>query len=493
MSFAIRLLATLAVLAVSPLALAQITVSRAEMVGTTFYLTGSQARSETTIKVNGISFGRSTKSGGFNFTKSSWTPPSNCQATVTDGRTTTTRAITNCSAVTSPTPTPAPSPTPAPTPTPAPSPTPAPTPTPAPSPTPAPTPAPGSTVSFTFSNGSQSPSSVAVGQVVTLSFRVTASAAAQNVDAYVRIMHSGTPDVRLDLRGLSFNAGETKTLSVRYTARSVDRDGTHYWAVDLYHNHYYKYTYYTNRGTTMMAFSTSGGVGIFEPFGYEYENICDEQYARWYSICPLGAIYAYMALPYDKTYFADSYWLMPSGCSDSSNPTCDSSAYEIQKSWNGSSSVMSDATGSANVTSASAMDFQLGDAKMASVLASSSAQDSAADYCSNLNFSQFSDWHLPSKTELAMLFCNSRVSKIASYPQEMPGCPSSGGYSGGLAASSGLIFNHDSSRGNTVYVSATEFDANNVWAQDFANGRQFVMSKSQAAGVRCIRKQFGIK
>ena len=182
---------------------------------------------------------------------------------------------------------------------------------------------------------------------------------------------------------------------------------------------------------------------------------------------------------------------MPSGCADNSNPVCDSSAYEIQKSFNGSAA-SSDIASSVNVTSASARDYQLGDIKSPATV-SDVGGDSASAYCAHLNFSQVSDWHLPSKTELAMLYCNSKAVHNAQYPQELPGCYASNLSYGSGGPMDGLNFNLDASRGTTIYISSTEADANNVWAQDFSDGRQFTISKSQPAGFRCIRHQFGVK
>lgn len=171
------------------------------------------------------------------------------------------------------------------------------------------------------------------------------------------------------------------------------------------------------------------------------------------------------------------------------------------KSWSGSSSVYADVAGSRNVTTEAGQDGQLGDSKSVAILADANvAADSAAKFCGNLNYSGFNDWFLPSKSELALLFCRSTNPKNASFPQEMPGCTnySTYGYGYGIGypgvnfyGPMGLPFN--SVTGPTLYLSSTEADAGHVWAQDFTTGQQVKVSKNSAAAVRCIRKPFGFK
>ena len=128
-------------------------------------------------------------------------------------------------------------------------------------------------------------------------------------------------------------------------------------------------------------------------------------------------------------------------------------------------------------------------------IAAAVTTDSAADFCANLDFSGFTDWHLPSKSELALLFCRSTLPKSASLPQEMPGCSTVTNYGYGigfpginsLGNPNGLPFNP------SIYLSSTEVDASSVWAIDFATGQEIVVPKSTAASVRCIRKPFGLK
>ena len=72
----------------------------------------------------------------------------------------------------------------------------------------------------------QSPTSIAAGQTVALRFNVKSAQAASNGDVYVVVQNAGGPDVRLDVRDLTFSSGETKAITVNYTARATDRIGT---------------------------------------------------------------------------------------------------------------------------------------------------------------------------------------------------------------------------------------------------------------------------
>lgn len=181
--------------------------------------------------------------------------------------------------------------------------------------------------------------------------------------------------------------------------------------------------------------------------------------------------------------------------------TCNGSNTEVIKSWSGSSPVYSDVATSNNVTSETDRDGQLGDSKARFILADANvASDSASDFCANLNYSSFTDWYLPSKSELALLYCRSSNVKGTLYPQEMPGCTNYAtygyGYGTGWAGTGyygplGLPFN--SVTGPTLYLSSTEADAGQVWAQDFTTGRQVKVPKNTPAAVRCIRKPFGFK
>lgn len=338
---------------------------------------------------------------------------------------------------------------------------------------------------FTISSTSAT-ANVAAGQTITFRFSVRSSKAATGVNAYVKVMHEGSPDIRLDIRNLTFAAGETKSLSASYVARSTDRVGTKYWAVDVFQNSLLQARAYTVRGGTTMAFNQTSGVGIFEPFGSEYDNPCDAEAMIAFYPCSMGgSITANVNATTVGYYFADSYRVTP----------LLNNVEEIRR-FNGSSVVNSDISSLANIASANTIDNQFGDERTLAIISNANiASDSAADYCADLNNYGFSDWHLPSKTELALLYCRSNIQKGTVYPQEMPGCATATNYGYGLGfpgvdwagRPQGVPFT------TQIYLSSTEADANNVWAINFATGQEITISKSTAAAVRCIRKQYGLK
>jgi len=88
--------------------------------------------------------------------------------------------------------------------------------------------------------------------------------------------------------------------------------------------------------------------------------------------------------------------------------------------------------------------------------------NTAADICINLSFGSYSDWFLPSKDELNLMF---------QYIGQ--GNASGLGNIGGFA--------------NNGYWSSTEYTSNDAWQQYFNNGDQFNYNKSNSICVRAIR------
>ena len=80
----------------------------------------------------------------------------------------------------------------------------------------------------------------------------------------------------------------------------------------------------------------------------------------------------------------------------------------------------------------------------------------AAHFCLNLRYGGFSDWFLPSKDELNLMYTNLKVSGV-----------------GGFA--------------DNYYWSSSEYDDNNAWLQDFTNGSQGPYNKSNNLRVRAVR------
>jgi hypothetical protein len=80
----------------------------------------------------------------------------------------------------------------------------------------------------------------------------------------------------------------------------------------------------------------------------------------------------------------------------------------------------------------------------------------AAEACDNLVSGGYTDWYLPSKDELDMMYVNLHLQGL-----------------GGFA--------------NDMYWSSTENESNDAWSQDFDGGSQFVNSKNGAPYVRAVR------
>jgi len=83
-------------------------------------------------------------------------------------------------------------------------------------------------------------------------------------------------------------------------------------------------------------------------------------------------------------------------------------------------------------------------------------KNTAAQLCAAINFDGFTDWFIPSKDELDLMYKNLKLKNI-------------GGF------------------GSGKYLSSTQRGRVTVWAQNFSNGRQEDLSKSETFNIRVIR------
>ncbi len=119
------------------------------------------------------------------------------------------------------------------------------------------------------------------------------------------------------------------------------------------------------------------------------------------------------------------YMVTEGNCDDSASPTCITGADTLNKAWYGTSGTLVDITSILNITNDFDIDTVTGDILTSNMVADGSVSaDSAAHYCDNMLYLGYSDWYLPSKTELAFLYCNAAgtASHNVAYPQENPDC-----------------------------------------------------------------------
>ncbi len=187
---------------------------------------------------------------------------------------------------------------------------------------------------------------------------------------------------------------------------------------------------------------------------------------------------------YAGQYDGGKYMVMPSGCADStSNPTC-SGTDAVTKTWNNGTSNYYDIPSISNVAAStdSSSSSERGNTTTPIIAAISlTAQGgahAAAKFCDNMVYGGYSDWYLPSKSELTYLYCQSTPSSFSSsWPPENPNC-------GGAGAGNKLT---GFASGN--YWSSTENAQNYAWYQRFTDGSQGVtFTKISAYYVRCVRR-----
>jgi hypothetical protein len=195
------------------------------------------------------------------------------------------------------------------------------------------------------------------------------------------------------------------------------------------------------------------------------------------TVCSDGAIYA-------GTYQGGSYMVTPGNCTNSTTPTCNGSADTLDKSYRGSLGSSNDIVGITNILNATDASLSTERGHVITPILTSSiyiSGDSAAHYCDSMTFGGFSDWYLPSKSELAYIYCKATVSSHnTSYPQEDPNCV---GFGGKVSALPGFSA--------SWYMSGTEWyvGGNDAAGMSFSTGEQGDnFGKEVAYRVRCIRR-----
>ncbi len=189
---------------------------------------------------------------------------------------------------------------------------------------------------------------------------------------------------------------------------------------------------------------------------------------------------------YVGVFDGNQYMTTNAGCTNSATPTCDGSEDSVYFTWSGSSGSQVDIAGVENITTATTPSSASarGDINTPIITAdASTSSDSGADYCNNMVYGGYSDWYLPSKSELTFLYCRAQsTSHNTANPQEDPDCSANGGKVHALSG-----FNVS---GGHYYMSSTEENSLNFWRADFITGALSTGSKTSTFVnyVRCIRR-----
>lgn len=90
---------------------------------------------------------------------------------------------------------------------------------------------------FNFTSASQSKRSIQAGETVQLKIGVKSTTAVSGVSVVIYIIKgAGLQDETYVMSGLSFKAGEGKSLSMNYTAKSYDPAQRIFWAARVFYN-----------------------------------------------------------------------------------------------------------------------------------------------------------------------------------------------------------------------------------------------------------------
>jgi hypothetical protein len=190
--------------------------------------------------------------------------------------------------------------------------------------------------------------------------------------------------------------------------------------------------------------------------------------------CAGGALYL-------GQFDGGKYMVTPSGCTNSTTPTCAGGTDTTTRFWNDGTTNWDDITGVETFTTATqkSSSSYRGNVNTDAIIAQHGTAANAAKYCQDMDYGGYSDWYLPSKSELAYMYCKATPGGThnTSNPPEEANCVA---YGGKQSILTGFAANY--------YWSSTEYDTTYAWTQHFNAGAQGYNNKSNAYPVRCLRR-----
>lgn len=137
-----------------------------------------------------------------------------------------------------------------------------------------------------------------------------------------------------------------------------------------------------------------------------------------------------------------------------------------------------------------------GPSNTSAMISAGAAAHPAANFCNGLSIGGYSDWYLPAKHELELLYYNFKPttgSNNTSSGANPAAIPSHGNYTSGNPAQTSVTAfqtgNSEAFGGTLFYWASTEVSATNAWWQYFIDGEQVSgSSKSNTRLVRAIRR-----
>lgn len=223
----------------------------------------------------------------------------------------------------------------------------------------------------------------------------------------------------------------------------------------------------------LLIFFSSGGDATYYNLGPRMlaGDPCDEPSPPIGVTCSGGQLYG------GTTPGGDEVAITPGGCTGGSS--CTGGVDTVTLKWYGTTGGSGQATGEL-IGAATTKSTIPGHTNTAAINAyfGPTVTDSAAKFCANLTFGGYNDWYLPSKSELAYIYCHSTNSGShgSGKPEEDGDC-----------ATYGLATNLPGFQTGTYWTSSEASTAQAWGMAAGGNGQQGATTKGFLGYVRCIR------